>query len=94
MKTCQLPYLVPKVQKEMFKHEVEHLLLLGVLELANNSEWVAPYFSKTKTKSNQVQFLSYFRNLDRQLKQKQCPMPRINEMLLKLECFSMLNHLI
>ena len=41
MPTCSLPYPVPKVHKEMFKQEVENSEILGVLELANNSEWVA-----------------------------------------------------
>ena len=50
MPTCSLPYPVPKVQKEMFKQEVEHLVVLGVLEVANDSEWVAPYFAKPKPK--------------------------------------------
>ena len=36
MKTCSLPYPVPKVQKEMFKYEVENLVVLGVLELSND----------------------------------------------------------
>ena len=47
MPTCSLPYPVPKVQKDMFKQEVKHLVILGVLELANDSEWVAPSFAKT-----------------------------------------------
>ena len=33
-----------KVHKEMLKKEVECLVLLGVLELANDSEWGDPYF--------------------------------------------------
>ena len=71
----------------MFKQEVENLVVLGFLELANDSEWVAPYFAKPKPKSNQVRFRSQFRNLNKQLMQKQYPMPKINEMLFKLECF-------
>ena len=31
------PYPVPKVHKEMFKNKVESLVLLGVLERANDS---------------------------------------------------------
>ena len=54
----------------MFKQEVEHLVVLGVLELVNDSEWVAPSFVKPKPKSNQVHFLSEFRNINKQLKQK------------------------
>ena len=71
----------------MFKQEVEHLVVLGVLELANDSEWLAPSFVKPKPKSNQVHFLIEFRNLNKQLNKKEYPMPKINEMLLKLECF-------
>ena len=78
----------------MFKQEVEHLVVLGVLELANDSEWVAPSFAKPKHKLNQVHFLSEFRNLNKQLKQKQFPMSKIKEMLLKWNVFSMLRHLI
>ena len=44
------PYPVPKVHKEMFKNEVENSLLLGVLEVANNSEWGAPSFVQPKPK--------------------------------------------
>ena len=29
----------------MFKKKFEHLVLLGVLEIANDSEWGAPYFT-------------------------------------------------
>ena len=84
MPICSLPYPVPKVKKEIFKQEVEHLVVLGVLELGNYSEWVAPSFVKPKPKSNQVHFLIEFRNLNKQLNQKQYPIPKINEMLLKL----------
>ena len=82
MPICSLPYPVPKVKKENFKQEVEHLVILEVLELGKYSEWVAPYFEKPKPKSNQVHFLSEFRNLNKQLKQKKYPIPKINEMLL------------
>ena len=33
------PYPLPKVHKEMFKNEVECLIILGVLEVANDPEW-------------------------------------------------------
>ena len=58
MQICSLPYPIPNLQKEMFKQDVEHLVILEVLELANDSEWAAPYFAKTQLKSNQVHFLS------------------------------------
>ena len=33
---CLRPYPVPKVHEEMFKNEVEHLVLLGLLEVEND----------------------------------------------------------
>ena len=81
------PYPVPKVHEEIFKKEVEPLVLLGVLEVENNSEWGAPSFAQPKPKSNKLRFLSYFRNSNKQLKQKPYPMPKINQIFLKLEGF-------
>ena len=71
----------------MFKKEVERLVLLEVLKVANDSEWGAPSFAQPKPKYNRVRFLSDFMNLNKKLKRKIYPMPKINEMLLKLEGF-------
>ena len=54
------PYPVPKVHKEIFKKEVERLVLLGVLEVENYS----PSFASTKLKSNRLRFLSDFKNIN------------------------------
>ena len=81
------PFPVPKVHGGMFKNEVGCLVLLGVPEIANEPQWGAPYFVQTKPKSNRIHFLSDFRNINKQLKRKPYPMPKINEMLLKLEAF-------
>ena len=81
------PYPVPKVHEKIFKKEVERLFLLVFLEVENDSEWGALSFAQPKLKSNQVSSLSDFRNLNKQLKRKPYPMPKNNEMLLKLEGF-------
>ena len=62
------PYPVTKVNEEMFKKDVECLVLLGVLEAAIDSEWGSPSFAQPKPKSNQVHLLSDFRNLNKHLK--------------------------
>ena len=45
-------YPVPKVHKEMFKKEVESLVLLGFLKVANALERGSPSFAQPKPKSN------------------------------------------
>ena len=69
----------------MFKTQVERLLLLGVLQIANYSEWGYPSFAQAKPKSNIVGFISDFSNINKQLKRNQYLMPKVDEMLLKLE---------
>ena len=68
----------------MFEKELERFILLVVLEKSNESEWGDPYLTRPKPKTNRVHYLSDFRNLNKKLKSKTYPMPRINEMLLKL----------
>ena len=67
---CSRLYPVTKVHEEMFKKEFERLLLLGLLELANDSEWGPPSFSQPKPKSDRVSFLSNFRNLNKKPEQE------------------------
>ena len=58
-----------------------------MLEEANYSEWGSPSFAQPKAKTNRVRFVRDFHNLNRQLKRKPYPMPKIREMILKLELF-------
>ena len=53
---CSRTYPVTKVHEEMFKKEVECLVLLGVIEVAINSEWGYPYFVQPKPKSTDYIF--------------------------------------
>ena len=52
----------------MFKKEVESLVQIGVLELANYSEWGAPYFAQPKLNSNKIHLTIDFININKQLK--------------------------
>ena len=81
------PYPVPSLHEEMFRKKVKRLVILGVLEEANDSEWGAPLFDQPKAKINPVRFLSDFWNLNRQLKRKPYLMSKWREMLLNLEGF-------
>ena len=62
-------------------------ILLLVLKNTKDSEWGALSFPHTKPKINQAYFLSDFRNPNKQLKYKPYPMPKINEILSKLDGF-------
>ena len=75
---CLQPYPVLKVHAEKFKKEVERLVILEVLEKSNGSKWGAPYFAKTKSKTDRVSFLSDFINLNKKLKINPYPMTNIN----------------
>ena len=72
----------------MLKKELKRLVLLGIWAKANESEWGSPYFSKPKSKTNRVQFLSDFGNLNRQIKRKPSLMHKISEIILKFKCFT------
>ena len=66
---------------------VEIICTVGVFQVSNDSEWGDLSFAYPKPNSNRVGFLSHLRNLNKQLKRKPYPMPKINEMLLGLEGF-------
>ena len=86
------PYPVTKLHESMLRKEVEIILILGVLEKSNDSEWGAPFFAQPKVKTNHVILLSDFWDLNRQLKRNSYSMPKIRENLLNLECFNILCH--
>ena len=80
------PFPVPQVHEATLRKEVDRLVMLGVLERDNSSEWAAPTFIIPK-KNKTVRFLSDFRKLNSMLKRKPYPIPKIQDMLQKLEGF-------
>jgi hypothetical protein len=68
------------------KHECERLCKLGVLRKVNRSQWGAPTFIIPK-KDGTVRFISDFRELNKRIKRKPFPIPKIQDLLLKLEGF-------
>ena len=78
--------LVPHSREATLRTEIERLCKLGVLEKCNASEWGAPTFIIPK-KNGTVRFISDFRELNKRLRRKPFPIPRINDLLLKLDGF-------
>ncbi|GKY96404.1 hypothetical protein MPSEU_000599900 [Mayamaea pseudoterrestris] len=73
-------YPVPRVHEQTFKEELDRLVELGVLEPCGRSEWAAPTFIIPK-KDKTVRFVSDFRALNKVIKRRTFPMPRIHELL-------------
>jgi len=77
---------IPKSREEGLKKEISRLCKLGVLKKVNHSEWAAPAFIIPK-KDGSVRFITDFRELNKRIKRKPFPIPKIQDLLLKLEGF-------
>ena len=71
----------------MFKREVNHIVDLCTLKLANNSKWVSPSFAQTNPKRRRVSLLRIFKILNRKVKYKTHPMLKIQAMVTKFKSF-------
>ena len=80
------PFPVPKIHERTLKVELDRLVKLGVLKQINDSKWAAPTFIISK-KDATVRFISNFRELNKHIKCKPFPIPKIQDLLLKLEGF-------
>ena len=80
------PYSIPQAYEKTFQREVERLCSVGVLKKINRSEWAAPTFLIPK-KDKSVRFISDFRELNKRIKRKPYPIPKIQDLMLKLEGF-------
>ena len=80
------PYPVPKAYEQTLKSEVKRLVDIGVLKKVNRSEWASPSFIIPK-KDKTVRFINNLIELNKRIVRKPFPLPKISEMLLKLEGF-------
>ena len=80
------PFPIPQVHEGTLKLEVDSLCALGVLKKINHSEWGAPTFIIPK-KDGTVRFISDFRELNKRIKRKPYPVPKVQDLLQKLEGF-------
>ena len=83
----QRHFPVPHIHKETFKKELMHLVDLGVLEVVKESEWGSPTFIIPK-KDGKVRFVSDFRVLNKKIKRKPYPLPRIADLLQDMSGFT------
>jgi len=80
-------YPIPKVHEQTLRMEVDRLVQIGVLRKINHSEWGSPTFIIPK-KDGSVRFISDFRELNKRIKRKPFPIPKIQDLMLKLEGFT------
>ena len=71
----------------MFKQELDRLVALKVIKKVNHYQWGVPKFITPK-KYSTVCFISDFRELNERILRQPYPMPKIQDILLRLERFS------
>ena len=80
------PYPIPKAYEQTTKKEIDRLCKIGVLERNHDSEWAAATFIQPK-KTGDVRVLTDLRRLNAALKRKPYPLPKISDLLYKLQGF-------
>ena len=78
------PFPVPKIHEITLKKELRKLCKLGVLRKCSASTWASPTFIIPK-KNGTARFISDFRYLNKNLVCKPYPIPKIADVLQKLE---------
>jgi transposase InsO family protein len=78
---------IPQCYDKTTRKEMARLTDIGVFKKAHDSEWAAPTFIQPK-KTGDVRILTDFRQLNKYLKRKPFPLPKISDLLQKLEGFS------
>ena len=80
------PYPVPHSQERKLRDEVDRLVKHKVLRKVNRSEWACPMFTILKPDGS-LRSLADLRELNKRIKRKPFPLPKINDLLQKLEGF-------
>ena len=86
------PYAVPRVHMPTFKKELDRLISIGVLEPCGRAEWVAGTFIIPK-KDGKVRWVSDFRGLNKGLKRRYFPLPKISDILKRRKGYKFLTKL-
>ena len=80
------PLPVPRIHELTFKQELDRLEYLKVIKKINRSQWGTPTFIIPK-KDSTVRFISDFRELNKLILRQPYPIPKIQDLLLRLEGF-------
>ncbi len=77
---------IPDLIEKQLKEEIKRLIEYGVLRKVNRSEWACPMFT-IKKPDGSLRSLADLRELNKRIKRKPYPLPKINDILQKLEGF-------
>ena len=80
------PFPVPRIHELTFKQELNQLEYLKVIKKGNRSQWGAPKFL-IPNKDSTVRFISNLRDLEKNILRPPYPIPKIQDLLLRLEVF-------
>ena len=80
------PYPVPHSQERKLREEVDRFVKYGILREINRSEWACPMFTIAKPDGS-LRSLADLRELNKVIKRKPYPLPKITDMLQRLEGF-------
>ena len=81
------PYPVPHAHEQLLKEEMDRLCNYGVVRKINSSEWASPVFTVPKS-DNTLRSIGDFRAVNTHIKRKPFPLPKISDLLHKLEGFT------
>src|SRR6478609_940541 len=79
-------YPVPHSQEQKLREEVDRLCKQGILRKINRSEWACPMFTISKPDGS-LRSLADLRELNKRIKRHPYPIPKIQDILQKLEGF-------
>ena len=85
-------YPVPFAHRKLFKEELDRLVSIGVLEPCTRSEWCAGTFIVGKA-SGGCRWVTDFRGLNKYLKRRAYPIPKIQDMLQGIQGYEWLSKL-
>lgn len=80
------PYPVPFSQEKKLRDELDRFITWKILRNVNRSEWGAPMFTISKPDGS-LRSLADLRELNKRIKRKPFPIPKIQDMLHKLRGF-------
>ena len=80
------PFPFTRIHELTFKQELDRIEYLKVIKKVNRSQWGAPTFIIPK-KDSTVRFISDFRELNKRILRQPYPIPKIQDLLLRLEGF-------